>query len=69
MTENMKCVVDGVTGEQTMEPMTEEELALDEQTRIASLAEIAAEQVRAEQKAVLLEKLGITAEEAALLIK
>ncbi len=67
-----KLVVDGVTGESQLVPFTKEETAehLAEQQKIADeeAALIAEEKLKAEAKQVLLDKLGITEEEAKLLL-
>ncbi len=67
-----KLVVDGVTGESQLVPFTEEETAahLAEQQRIAEeqAALIAEEKAKAKAKQVLLDKLGITEQEAKLLL-
>lgn len=67
-----KLVVDGVTAESQLVPFTKEETAehLAEQQRIADeeAALIAQEKVKAEAKQSLLDKLGITEEEAKLLL-
>jgi hypothetical protein len=48
--------------------MNDEEFAQYEADQAAEAARIAAEAAKAEEKAVLLERLGITAEEAQLLL-
>lgn len=67
-----KLVVDGVTAESQLVPFTKEETTehLAEQQRIADeeAALIAQEKVKAEAKQSLLDKLGITEEEAKLLL-
>jgi hypothetical protein len=67
-----KIVVDCSTGAVTEIELTEEELAqraADAAAFVAQKAEEeAAAQVKAEAKAALLERLGITAEEATLLL-
>ena len=67
-----KLVVDGVTGESQLVPFTKEETAehLAEQQKIADeeAALIAEEKLKAEAKQVLLDKLGITEQEAKLLL-
>lgn len=67
-----KLVVDGVTGESQLVPFTKEETAehLAEQQKIADekAALIAEEKLKAKAKQVLLDKLGITEEEAKLLL-
>lgn len=68
----MKLVVNCETGESSYEPLTEEELAQREADLEAYEARVAAEEAeaaeKAEAKAALLEKLGITEEEAKLLL-
>lgn len=68
----MKIIADCTTGEIIEREMTAEELAADKANREAIAAKEAAEAVaKAEAEAArqaLLDKLGITAEEAALLL-
>jgi hypothetical protein len=64
-----KGIYDGATGQETIVPVTKAEL--DEQyAALQAAADEAATNaaLRAEQKAGLLERLGITAEEAELLL-
>ena len=67
-----KIIVDCSTGAITEIELTEEEVAQREADAAAYAAEKAQEEadaeIKAEAKAALLERLGITAEEAALLI-
>lgn len=67
-----KLVIDGATGESQLVPFTKEETAehLAEQQRIAEAeaAAIAEEQAKTQAKQSLLNKLGITEEEAKLLL-
>ena len=67
-----KLIVDGATGESQVVPFTKEETAehLAEQQKIADekAALIAQEKAKAEARTALLEKLGITEEEAKLLL-
>lgn len=67
-----KIIVNCETGEVTEVELTADELAQREADRIAYEAQKAEEAtnaaLRAEQKAALLERLGITAEEAELLL-
>ena len=67
-----KIIVDCSTGAVTEIELTEEEVAQREADAAAYAAqkaeEEAAAQVKAEAKAALLERLGITAEEATLLL-
>lgn len=67
-----KVIVDCSTGEQTVVPLTAEEIADLEAAAAKAEAERLAAEAEAAQKAVarqaLLDKLGITQEEAALLL-
>ena len=67
-----KLVVDGATGESQLMPFTKDETVehLAEQQRIAEAeaAAIVEEKAKAEAKQLLLAKLGITEEEAKLLL-
>ena len=67
-----KLVVDGATGESQLVPFTKEETAehLAEQQRIAEAEAnaIVEEKAKAEAKQLLLDKLGISEEEAKLLL-
>ncbi len=69
---NTKIIVDCSTGAVTEIELTEEEVAQREADAAAYAAEKAQEeadaQIKAEAKAALLERLGITAEEATLLL-
>jgi len=56
------------TGEEVERPMTEEEYAVYLTDTAAAAALREAEAAKASQKDALLERLGITAEEAALLL-
>lgn len=56
------------TGEVVERPMTDEELAAHEKIMAAQEAENAAKTAHAAEKAALLEKLGITEDEAKLLL-
>jgi hypothetical protein len=67
-----KIIVDCSTGEQTVVPLTAQEIAeleaaaaQAEQDRLAAEAEA---QAKAEAKAAILEKLGLTEEEAKVLL-
>ena len=60
-------IIDGTTGEQVQRPMTAEEVA-EYEYRWREPKEVEAEAVKATEKAALLERLGITAEEATLLL-
>ena len=72
MTQFTRTIIDIATGETTVIPFTEEETAahLAEQQRIADekAALIAEETAKTEAKQVLLDKLGITQDEAKLLL-
>ena len=61
-------IVDVNTGEETLRPYTDKEIALVEKS-LARANEVATEAAaKADAKAALLTKLGITEEEAALLL-
>lgn len=61
-------IINLTTGEETIRPYTKEEVA-EVEAAIAEMAKIKAEaDAKAAAKAVILERLGITAEEAALLL-
>jgi hypothetical protein len=60
-------IIDGTTGQQIQREMTAEEIA-EYEYRWRDPKELEAEAKAAADKAALLEKLGITAEEAALLL-
>ena len=72
MTTPTKVIVDCSTGEQTVIELTAEEIAdLEAQAAQAEADRVAAEaeaEAKAQAKADLLDRLGITAEEAALLL-
>jgi hypothetical protein len=72
MTRPIISITDVITGETVDREMTDDELAqleIDRQETAARLeAEIADQQAKALAKAALLERLGMTAEEAALLL-
>ena len=61
-------VIDDVTGERIVRDMNEQELNQLELDRASKEKRVADEQLKALEKAALLEKLGITADEAALLL-
>ena len=67
-----KKIVDVTTGEETFEPYTAEEIAEAEaakaQWALATAERDAAQAIKNAAKAVLLTKLGITADEAKLLL-
>jgi hypothetical protein len=56
------------TGEVTVQPMTKEEVAIIESDRLQTEAMLADREAKATAKAALLEKLGITEDEALLLL-
>lgn len=72
MTKFVRTIVDIATGETTVVPFTEEEtaahLAEQEKSAAEKAAALAQEQSNAEARAALLDKLGITEEEAKLLL-
>jgi hypothetical protein len=60
--------VDASTGESIERKLNKEELDLLKTNQEYAAEKAAAEKVKADQKTALLEKLGITADEAALLL-
>ncbi len=68
MTKKMISLTDAITGENTVREMTDDELAYIAQMADEAAADQAAVAARATAKAALLERLGITADEAALLL-
>jgi len=56
------------TGEIIVQPMTDDEIAVVENDRLETEAMVAEKAQKATAKAALLEKLGITADEAKLLL-
>lgn len=56
------------TGEETIRPYTAEEIAEVENAEVDAKAKLAEEADRAKQRAALLERLGITEDEAKLLL-
>lgn len=60
--------VDVITGKTIKRDMTDEELALQAEAKAEIVAKEAEQAARAEEKAALLVRLGITADEAALLL-
>jgi hypothetical protein len=60
--------VNCATGEVIERPLTADEIAAGEAAAIQAEADRVAAEVKAEAKAALLAKLGITADEAALLL-
>lgn len=67
MTLNEK-IVNLETGEETIRNYTAEEIAEVEAARKISLAEIAEAEAKATARAAILDRLGLTAEEAAILL-
>lgn len=61
-------VVNTVTGEETITDLSADEIAVIEANTAKANAEIAAANAKAEAKAAILAKLGLTADEAALLL-
>jgi hypothetical protein len=68
MTKPILKFVNAETGEEIEREMNAEEFAKYEEDLAATAARIADEQAKAQAKAALLDRLGITAEEAALLL-
>ena len=67
-TTNELTIINVETGEETKRPLTADELAIVESTKIETIKVEAEKIAKAKAKADLLDKLGITAEEAALLL-
>jgi hypothetical protein len=61
-------VIDESTGKRILRDMTEEELNQVELDRLSKKSRLAEEESKAKKRAELLDRLGITAEEAALLL-
>ena len=61
-------IVNTETGEEIVREMNADELALQASNQAADEATKAAQAAKASEKAALLERLGITADEAALLL-
>jgi hypothetical protein len=61
-------IIDLQTGEETIREFTENEIAEIEVAVAKAQAKAEAEAAKAHERAALLERLGITAEEAALLL-
>jgi hypothetical protein len=61
-------IVNAETGEETIVELSQEEIAVIEANIAKVNTELAADAAKAEAKAALLTRLGITAEEAALLL-
>lgn len=61
-------IVNTVTGEETITDLSADEVAVIEANIAKTNAEIAAANAKAEAKAAILVKLGLTADEAALLL-
>lgn len=68
MSEIIKTIFDAKTNELEVRPMTNDELAQYEADKINAKAKAQADAEAAAAKAALLEKLGITADEAKLLL-
>ena len=68
MNEYFEKIVNAETGEETIRPYTEEEVAKIKTAEAETKAKATADQSKETQKAALLEKLGITQEEANLLL-
>ena len=68
MSEIIKTIFDVQTNELEVRPMTNDELAQYETDKINAIAKAQAEAAAAQAKAALLKRLGITAEEAKLLL-
>jgi stress response protein YsnF len=69
MSETLNVTIHNVqTGEITIQPMTAEEIAVVENDRLQTEAMLAEKTQKAIDKAALLERLGITEDEAALLL-
>ena len=67
MTKLQEKIVDAITGEVTMRDLTEEEIAIIEEQNARLQEAITEMQLKATQKQAVLEKLGLTADEAKLL--
>jgi hypothetical protein len=61
-------IINVETGEETIRPYTEEEIAMMETAKAEAEAKTTAEAAKAHERAALLERLGITEDEAALLL-
>ena len=61
-------IVNAQTGEETIRPFTEEEVAKMKTAEAEAEAKATADNAKETQKTALLEKLGITQEEAVLLL-
>jgi hypothetical protein len=61
-------IVNSETGEETIVPLSASEIKIIEANIVKANAELAEAETKATAKAALLERLGITAEEAALLL-
>jgi hypothetical protein len=68
MTKPMMKIHNVTTGEVSEREMTDQEIAQMESDAVASQLQMEAEAAKATEKAALLAKLGITEEEAALLL-
>ena len=60
--------INGITGEQVVRDMNADELAQLELDKVSAVARATEQAARATAREVLLDKLGITAEEAQLLL-
>ena len=67
MTKLQEKIVDAITGEVTMRDLTAEEIAIIEEQNARLQEAITEMQLKATQKQAVLEKLGLTADEAKLL--
>ena len=67
MTKLQEKIVDAITGEVTMRDLTTEEIAIIEEQNARLQEAITEMQLKATQKQAVLEKLGLTADEAKLL--
>lgn len=68
MTQNTITIFDAATGKATVRNLDATELAQYEQDQLTAASHLANVQAKAAAKAALLERLGITADEAALLL-
>ena len=69
MSEELNVTIHNVeTGEIVVQPMTAEEIEIIEEDRKETEAMLAEKETKAAQKAALLERLGITEDEAKLLL-
>jgi hypothetical protein len=68
MTKEMMAIYDMATGQELTREMTEAELTVLNEAKAKAAQDIIDQESKAAAKAALLEKLGITADEAALLL-